>query len=69
MTGETSDPPDDSARMKAWRRQLMTLMLAMTFAGGALFGLLASALSLPASWWAPAILAVTGLFYLFLGRR
>ncbi len=53
-----------------WRRQWMALMLSITFCGGALFGLLVGASSLPPVCVAPVLVGVSGLLFLFmLGRR
>lgn len=51
----------------AWRRYMLSLMLSITFAGGALFGLLAASLGLNPAWWAPVVLVLSGAFGLFVG--
>jgi hypothetical protein len=55
---------DEQARL--WRRNAHALMLSLAFSGGAFFGLLASALQLPAAWWAPVILLLTSGFWLWV---
>lgn len=66
MTGAGPPDPDDWAW---WRRQWLALMLSVTFAAGALFGVLMSALAVPAVWTAPCLLAVSGLFFVYMMRK
>lgn len=58
--------PVDKQQLRGFRRNLMRIMLTISFAAGALFGLLAASVGLPATLWAPALLLMSGVFWLLV---
>jgi hypothetical protein len=48
------------------RRNMLRLMLSVTFAGGVLFGLLIGAVEMPGVWVAPVVLLAAGAFWVFV---
>ncbi len=62
-------PDRDPDGVRELRDRLLAIMLACTFAAGALFGILGTSLGVPAYAWPPLLLGGSAGFWLVVARR